>query len=46
MKEPEMDRIGEMIADVLSAKGEEQVTARVREEVRGLTEAFPLYDDL
>jgi glycine hydroxymethyltransferase len=46
MKEPEMDRIGEMIADVLTAKGEESVTVRVREEVRGLTEAFPLYEDL
>jgi len=46
MKETEMDRIGEMIADTLSAKGEDQVTARVREEVRRLVEAFPLYEGL
>ena len=46
MGEPEMEQIGEMIADVLAAQGEEAVTARVRERVRVLTAAFPLYPQL
>jgi len=46
MKEPEMDRIAKMIADVLEALGEESVVIRVRGEVAELGRAFPLYPEL
>ncbi|MBT9258402.1 MAG: serine hydroxymethyltransferase [Clostridiales bacterium] len=39
----EMEVIGELIGRVLKAKGEPGVQARVREEVRRLARAFPLY---
>jgi glycine hydroxymethyltransferase len=45
MKEPEMDRIAKMIADVLEAQGEESVATRVRGEVAELVRAFPLYPE-
>ncbi len=45
MKEPEMERIGNLIADVLSAPGDGAVQRRVSEEVRALCEAFPLYPE-
>jgi len=43
MKEPEMEAIGEWIADVLEARGDESVQKRVRREVEMLCEKFPLY---
>jgi len=43
MKEPEMEAIGEWIADVLEARGDESVQKRVRREVEVLCEKFPLY---
>ena len=43
MKEPEMEAIGEWIADVLEASGDESVQKRVRREVEMLCEKFPLY---
>jgi glycine hydroxymethyltransferase len=46
MKEPEMDTIAGWIAEVLDARGDAQVVARVREGVRGLAAAFPLYREL
>jgi glycine hydroxymethyltransferase len=46
MKEAEMDSIGEMIADVLSSKGDETVANQTRERVRQLADAFPLYGKL
>jgi glycine hydroxymethyltransferase len=46
MKEPEMERIGGWIAQVLEAQGEASVIARVRQGVRELAAAFPLYPDL
>lgn len=46
MGEAEMDKIGDMIADVLSSKGDEETIAKVREKVRELTASFPLYEEL
>jgi glycine hydroxymethyltransferase len=46
MKEPEMDRIADVIARVLRAPADEAVVASVRGEVHALTKGFPLYADL
>jgi glycine hydroxymethyltransferase len=46
MKEPEMDRIADVIARVLRAPADEAVLASVRGEVHALTKGFPLYADL
>lgn len=43
MKEAEMEAIGDWIADVLDAIGDEAVQKRVRREVETLCEKFPLY---
>ena len=43
MKEPEMEAIGDWIADVLDHIGDESVEKRVRREVEQLCEKFPLY---
>ncbi|HEY3490876.1 MAG TPA: serine hydroxymethyltransferase [Candidatus Deferrimicrobiaceae bacterium] len=43
MKEAELSRVGEMIADILSAPGDAVVASRVSAEVRALCDAFPLY---
>src|SRR5262249_10044423 len=42
-KEPEMRRVAELIDRVLSAPTDESVAKAVREEVRELANAFPLY---
>jgi glycine hydroxymethyltransferase len=46
MKEREMERIGNLIADVLSAPGDAAVEKRVAAAVRDVCEAFPLYPGL
>jgi glycine hydroxymethyltransferase len=46
MKEPEMDQVGDFIAEVLRAPEDEPVRAGVRGRVRELCERFPLYDPL
>jgi glycine hydroxymethyltransferase len=46
MKEREMDRIGNLIADILSAPGDAAVEKRVGAAVRDICEAFPLYPEL
>jgi glycine hydroxymethyltransferase len=46
MGEAEMATIGGWIADVLEAQGEEGALAKVRDGVRGLAKAFPLYPEL
>ncbi len=46
MKEPEMRRIGKWIAAILKNPEDEDLRARIREEVRALVEAFPLYPEL
>jgi glycine hydroxymethyltransferase len=46
MKEREMERIGNLIADILSAPGDAAVDKRVAAAVRDLCEAFPLYPEL
>ena len=43
MGEKEMERIGNLIADVLEAPADEGVRRRVAAEVRLLCEGFPLY---
>jgi glycine hydroxymethyltransferase len=45
MGEKEMARIGNIIADVLSAPGDAQTEKRVAAEVRDLCESFPLYPE-
>jgi glycine hydroxymethyltransferase len=46
MKEPEMARIGDWIARVLEAPGDEDGLRVVREEVRELAVSFPLFHEL
>jgi glycine hydroxymethyltransferase len=46
MKEPEMERVGDFIAEVLRAPEDGQVHEGVRGKVRELCERFPLYDAL
>ena len=43
MREPEMERIAELIDQVLGSVEDASVAERVREEVRALASAFPLY---
>ncbi|MFL5616769.1 MAG: serine hydroxymethyltransferase [Gemmatimonadaceae bacterium] len=43
MREPEMARIAELIDQVLASAEDASVAERVREEVRSLSAAFPLY---
>jgi len=43
MKEKEMARIGNLIADVLASPSDETVQRRVGADVRALCDAFPLY---
>jgi glycine hydroxymethyltransferase len=45
MKEPEMERIAELIDRVLKATDDAGVKASVRKEVRELTRKFPLYPE-
>jgi glycine hydroxymethyltransferase len=44
MKEPEMEKIGVWIADVLSHMGDASVEQRVRAEVAALAAKFPIYE--
>jgi glycine hydroxymethyltransferase len=46
MKEREMERIGNLMADILSAPGDAGVEKRVAAAVRDICEAFPLYPGL
>jgi glycine hydroxymethyltransferase len=46
MREPEMDQVGDFIAEVLRAHEDGAVHERVRGQVRELCERFPLYDPL
>ncbi len=46
MREPEMDAIGDFLAEVLRAPEDAGVAARVRQRVEALCERFPLYDPL
>ena len=46
MGEPEMDRIGDLMADVLAAPEDQGVARRVRGQVEELTARFPLYESL
>jgi glycine hydroxymethyltransferase len=46
MREPEMEIVGELIAEVLKAPEDTATQERVRGQVRELCERFPLYDPL
>ena len=46
MKEPEMELVGDFIAEVLRAPEDAQVREGVKGKVRALCERFPLYDPL
>ncbi len=46
MKEPEMDHVGDFIAEVLRAPEDERVHKDVHGRIRELCERFPLYDPL
>jgi glycine hydroxymethyltransferase len=46
MKEPEMEKIADLMCRVLSDYKNDVVIAEVREETRALCEAFPLYPEL
>lgn len=46
MKEPEMERIAELINTVLSSAEDAALAARIRADVRELTSRFPLYPGL
>jgi glycine hydroxymethyltransferase len=46
MREPEMDQIGELIARVLAAPGDDRTIGMVKTEVERLCRKFPLYPDL
>jgi glycine hydroxymethyltransferase len=43
MKENEMERIGNLIADVLDKPSDASVQRRAEAEVRALCDVFPLY---
>ena len=43
MKEAEMEAIGDWIGDILDNINDESVQERVRREVEGFCEKFPLY---
>jgi glycine hydroxymethyltransferase len=45
-KEPEMELVAQFIAEVVDAKGDEAVIAKVRKQVEGLTAKFPIYPGL
>ena len=45
MGEAEMERIGGWIDEILRSPGDEVLAARVREEIRVLCRAFPLYEE-
>ena len=46
MREPEMEQVGDFIAEVLRAHDDSAVHERVRGQIRELCERFPLYDPL
>jgi glycine hydroxymethyltransferase len=46
MKEPEMELVGDFIAEILRAPEDEAVRESVRRRIRELCERFPLYDPL
>jgi glycine hydroxymethyltransferase len=46
MKEPEMEKIAEMISRVLHSPDDESVRREVKQEVRTLCARFPIYEDL
>src|SRR5438046_9702182 len=44
MREPEMEQIGDWIADVLASIGSAEAEQRIRAEVAGLAAKFPIYE--
>ena len=46
LQQAELRTVGQLIDEVLTAKGEEAVLARVRDQVEALIKQFPLYPEL
>ena len=46
MKEPEMEQIGDWMADIMERPDDEELRERVRGQVTELCRSFPLYPDL
>lgn len=46
MKEEEMEEIGNIIADIINSKGDENSIKRAKEKVAQIVEKFPLYKNL
>ena len=46
MKEPEMVQVGAWVAEALNNRKDAQVLGRIRRQVQGLAEVFPLYPEL
>lgn len=46
LKEKEMKLLGQYISQILDSKGDEKVIAKVRDAIRELCQAFPLYKEL
>ncbi|MEJ5166897.1 MAG: serine hydroxymethyltransferase [Thermoanaerobaculia bacterium] len=46
MKEEEMDEIGNIIADIINSKGDENSIKKAKEKVSEIVEKFPLYKNL
>ena len=46
MKEAEMDQIGKFIVDVLKHPEDEGVIRNIRQQVQGLCDGFPLYQEM
>ena len=46
MKEPQMEQVAELMDEAISHKDDEAVLSRVRDGVKTLTEAFPIYKQL
>ena len=44
MREPEMEQIGDWIADVLASIGNAEAEQRIRAEVAELAAKFPIYE--
>ena len=45
MKESEMKQIGQWIAEALDHRADDAILAKIRKQVLGLAEAFPLYPE-
>jgi len=45
LKEPEMEKVGNFIADLLLNPGNDGLVKNIRQEIRKICEEFPLYEN-